>query len=279
MKKNTSRSILITGCSSGIGLASAKALHERGYTVFASARDQASLAMLKSIGVTPVLLEMADSASVHAAYAQVAEATRGQLYAVYHNAGYGQSGALEDLPRQAFREQFEGNVFGVNELNTLIIPDMRRNGGGRILINTSVLGYVAQKYRGAYIASKYALEGMADTMRLELHGSGIHVSLIEPGPIASQFRKHSLAAFKRHVDPQKSVHVEGYKVFLEKLAFDGPITKWTLPAEACVPPLIDALERSQPKVRYPVTFPAKLMALAKRFVTARQLDRILMNGL
>lgn len=279
MTQTTPRSILISGCSSGIGLASAKGLHERGYTVFAGARDDASLEMLKLIGVTPIHLDTRDSGSIRSAYEQVTEATGGRLYAVYHNAGYGQSGALEDLPRQAFREQFEGNVFGVHELNTLLIPNMRKNGCGRIIINTSVLGYVAQLYRGAYIASKFALEGMADTMRLELHGSGIHVSLIEPGPIASSFRKHSLAAFKRYIDPTKSVHAEGYKVFLEKLAFDGPITKWTLPSEACVPPLIDALERPLPKVRYPVTFPAKLMALMKRVLPTRQLDRMLINGL
>jgi NAD(P)-dependent dehydrogenase (short-subunit alcohol dehydrogenase family) len=189
------------------------------------------------------------------------------------------AGALEDLSRDALREQFEGNVFGVHELNSFIIPMMRKSGRGRIVINTSVLGYVAQKYKGAYIASKYALEGMADTLRLELWGTDIHVSMIEPGPIASAFRKNSLAAFKRHVDPARSVHAAGYKILLEKLAFEGPITKWTLPASACVPPLISALESPVPKARYQVTFPAQLMAVAKRVLSARRMDKILLNGL
>lgn len=279
MNQFSDRSILITGCSSGIGLEAAKALHQRGYRVFATARESQSLAMLKSLGVNAVSLDTRDSASIRTAMDYVANETQGRLYAVFHNAGYGQSGALEDLSRDALREQFEGNVFGVHELNTLIIPMMRKHQQGRIIINTSVLGYIAQKYKGAYIASKYALEGMADTLRLELWDTDIHVSMIEPGPIASAFRKHSLAAFKRHVDPAKSVHAKGYKILLEKLAFEGSITKWTLPASACVPPLIAALENPAPKARYRVTFPAKLMAAAKRVLPAHRLDRILLNGL
>lgn len=279
MNQLNDRSILITGCSSGIGLDAAKALHQRGYRVFATARDAASLAMLKSIGVDAVSLDTRDSASIRAAMEFVANETHGQLYSVFHNAGYGQAGALEDLSRDALREQFEGNVFGVHELNTIIIPMMRKSGRGRIVINTSVLGFIAQKYKGAYVASKYALEGMADTLRLELWDTDIHVSMIEPGPIASAFRKHSLAAFKRHVDPARSVHADAYKILLEKLAFEGPITKWTLPASACVPSLIAALESAAPKARYEVTFPTKLMAVAKRVLPAHRLDKILLNGL
>lgn len=279
MRNESGRAVLVTGCSSGIGLAAAKALHQRGYLVFATARDDQSIEMLNHIGVTPVFMDGRNSASIRDAVDMVAGTTNGKLYGVFHNIGYGQSGALEDLPRDALREQFETNVFGLHELNSLIIPMMRRQTYGRLIINSSVLGYVAQKYKGAYVASKYALEAIADTLRLELHGSGIHVSLIEPGPIESRFRQHSLAAFKRFVDIGNSVHAAAYRGFVEKLATEGPITRWTLPASACLPPLFDALESRKPKARYQVTFPSKLLFVLKRLMTARQLDRLLMNGL
>lgn len=279
MHHKEQRTILITGCSSGIGLTAAQALHARGYRVFATARDDLALATLKQMGVLPVCMDMRDSDSIRRAIEFVSRETGGTLFAIFHNAGYGQSGALEDLPREALREQFESNVFGVCELNSLVIPMMRKAGCGRIIINTSVLGYVALKFRGAYTASKFALEGIADTLRLELDGTGIHVSLIEPGPIQSNFRKHSLKAFQRFVDVGSSPHANAYQPFLEKLATEGPVTRWTLPAQACVPPLLSALESRVPKARYRVTFPAKLFAVLKRLLPSHRLDRVLLRGL
>lgn len=274
------RSILVTGCSSGIGLAAAQALHARGYRVFASARRAEDLARLRAMGMDAHYLDTADSASIAACVDSVLAATGGGLDAVFHNAGYGQSGALEDLPRAALRLQFEANVFGVHELNALLLPVMRRQGYGRIIINSSVLGFVALKFRGAYAASKYALEAIADTLRLELEGTPIHVSLIEPGPVESRFRPNSLAAFARYVGaPQASAHAEAYRKFIANLKHEGPITKWTLPATACVPPLLHALESKKPKARYAVTFPTHALTWLKRLLPASILDKVLQRGL
>src|SRR5687768_4196250 len=176
------KAVLITGCSSGIGLAVAMGLKERGYRVFASARKATDVERLQAEGLESLPLDLNESVSIRAAVDTVLDQTGGTLYALFNNGGYGQPGAVEDLSRQAIREQFETNLFGWMELTNLLIPVMRRQGEGRIIQNSSVLGYIALKYRGAYNASKYAVEGWSDTLRLELHGSNIFVALIEPGP-------------------------------------------------------------------------------------------------
>jgi len=191
MSEGRGRSILISGCSSGIGRCVARGLRARGYRVFATARQAADVASLQAEGFEACGLDLADSASIHAAVATVLAATGGTLYALFNNGAYGQPGAVEDLGRGILRRQFESNVFGGLELTNLIIPVMRRQGYGRIIQNSSVLGFVAMSYRGAYNASKYAIEGLTDTLRLELAGSGIEVVLIEPGPISSRFRHNA----------------------------------------------------------------------------------------
>ncbi|MET0026665.1 MAG: SDR family oxidoreductase [Candidatus Thiodiazotropha sp.] len=275
--KNMEKSILITGCSSGIGQTVASGLRERGYRVFATARKPQDVADLEQQGYETCLLDLRDSASIASALDHVLERTQGNLFALFNNGAYGQPGAVEDLTREALREQFETNLFGWHELTCQVIPVMRRQGYGRIIQNSSILGYMTLPYRGAYVASKYALEGLSDTLRLELAGSGIHVVLIEPGPIESRFRANALAKWREHVDPEQSFHRDHYLSMLERLRKPGPAAPFTLPPEAVLKKVIHALESPRPRIRYPVTFPAHLFALLRRILTGRGMDRVLMR--
>ena len=202
------KTILITGCSSGIGYCVAKVLQQRGYRVFATARRRESVEMLLAEGLESFRLNLTDSNSIHFAFEEVMRRTNGELYAVFNNGAYGLPGAVEDLNRDALRAQFETNVFGWQELTNLAIPVMRRQGYGRIIQNSSVLGFVALPFRGAYNASKYAIEGLSDTLRLELRGSNIYVSVIEPGPIASQFCMNAVKELDKYIDMYSSLHRE-----------------------------------------------------------------------
>jgi len=269
------KTILITGCSSGIGLCSAHALQARGWRVFATARQPGDVDRLAGEGLESLRLDVADSVSLNTAVDEILSRSGGRLDALFNNGAYGQPGAVEDLSREALREQFETNVLGWHELTRRVLPAMRRQGHGRIVCNSSVLGLVALRYRGAYTASKYALEGLADTLRLELRGTGIHVVLIEPGPIESRFRANALRAYRRHIDPAHSVHRAAYERMEQRLEKQGPAVPFTLPAEAVVKKLVHALESTRPRPRYYVTFPTWLFGTLKRVLSTRMLDRLL----
>jgi short-subunit dehydrogenase len=269
------KSILITGCSSGIGYDTAIALRNRGYQVIATARKQEDVERLTAQGLTTLALDLADSFSIQQAVKQMLELTGGRCDALFNNGAFGQAGAVEDVSREVLRYQFETNVFGTHELTNLLIPVMRQQGQGRIIYNSSVLGLVAMRYRGAYIASKFALEGLADTLRLELYGTGIHISLIEPGPILTNFRKNSFALYKKNIDAEHSVHKDTYRVMEERLQKEGAAVMFTLPAEAVTEKVIHALEAKRPKIRYYVTFPTYLFATLKRFLPVSWLDNLL----
>jgi NAD(P)-dependent dehydrogenase (short-subunit alcohol dehydrogenase family) len=267
--------ILITGCSSGIGLCAARGLRARGWRVFATARQAADVERLQAEGLASLPLDLRDSASIQTAVTTVLEQTGGRLDALFNNGAYGQPGAVEDLSRAALREQFETNLFGTQELTNQVIPAMRRQGGGRILYNSSVLGLVALPYRGAYVASKFALEGLADTLRLELAGTGIHICLIEPGPILSRFRDNAHVAYLRHIRPETSPHRAKYLAMEARLLKEGPAAPFTLPPEAVLKRVIHALESPRPRARYPVTVPTYLFAFLRRLLPTRALDAIL----
>ncbi len=271
------KTILITGCSTGIGYTTCLQLKKRGHRVIASARKQQDVERLSFEGFEVVQLDLADSASIHQAFETISEMTEGKIDALFNNGAFGQPGAVEDLSRATLRFQFETNLFGTHELTNLIIPLMRKQGHGRIIYNSSVLGFVAMKYRGAYNASKFALEGLADTLRLELHGSGIEIAIIEPGPITSQFRKNAFALYKKNIDKQHSVHKQAYQAMEERLEKEGPAVPFTLPAEAVAEKVVHALESSRPKIRYYVTVPTYLFAFFKRIFPDRLLDWILMK--
>ena len=269
------RVVLITGCSSGIGHCVAHGLKARGWRVFATARRPVDVERLRSEGLESLTLDVCDAASIQFAVAEVLARTGGRLDALFNNAGYGQPGAVEDVSRAALREQLETNVLGALELTNRIIPVMRRQGNGRIIYNSSVLGLVAFPYRGAYVASKFALEGLADTLRLELTGTGIHVCLIEPGPILSRFRDNAHVAYQRHIHAGNSPHREKYAAMEARLLKAGPAAPFTVPPEAVLKRVIHALESPRPRARYPVTVPTYLFSVLRRLLPTRMLDAIL----
>ena len=271
----TGKSVLITGCSSGIGLSVAEGLRGKGYRVFATARKASDVARLTAAGFESLQLDLADPTSIRTAVDDILVRTDGTLDALFNNGAYGQPGAVEDLSREVLRAQFETNLFGWHELTNWVIPVMRRQGHGRIIQNSSVLGFVALRFRGAYNASKFALEGLTDTLRLELAGTGIHVSLIEPGPITSRFRENAFKAYQRNINPDSSVHRDKYMRMEERLTKQGPAIPFTLPPEAVLKKVIHALESRRPRARYYVTFPTYLFGFLKRVLSARLLDRVL----
>lgn len=269
------KNVLVTGCSSGIGLRTVEMLSARGYNVIATVRKAQDKAPLEQQGYQVVLLDLADENSIKQAFAETLQLFNGQLDGLFNNAAYGQPGAVEDLSRTALREQFETNVFGTQQLTNLAIAHMREQGHGRIIYNSSVLGIVSLAYRGAYNASKYAVEGLADTLRIELHGSGVFLSLIEPGPITSQFRANAFAKYQQHIDRDSSAHQAVYAATEARLQKPGPAAPFTLPADAVVDKVLHALEAKKPKIRYYVTFPTYLFATLKRVLPHRALDWVL----
>ncbi|MGZ5849530.1 MAG: SDR family oxidoreductase [Methyloceanibacter sp.] len=268
------RSILITGCSSGIGLCTARTLKARGWRVFAAARKPEDVARLKEQdGVESLYLDYAEPASIAAAAEHVLEATGGTLTELFNNGAYGQPGAVEDVTPNVLRAQFEANVFGWHDLTCRLIPSMRAQGHGRIVFCSSVLGLIAAPYRGAYCASKFAVEALADTLRLELGGTGLHVVLIEPGPIASRFVEHAIEACRRNIDIEGSPHRDIYRIRIARMKEGGKQT-FKLGPEAVAAKLVQALESRSPKPRYYVTFPTYAVGLLRRILPTRVLDVI-----
>jgi len=253
------RSILITGCSSGIGLGCALGLAQRGWQVIASARQTADVERLKARGLQAVQLDLSDSDSIAAGLQDALALTGQRLDALFNNGAYGQPGAVEDLTRETLRAQFETNLFGWHDLTRRVIPLMRTQGQGRIL----------------YVASKFALEGLTDCLRLELRGSGIEVILIEPGPILSRFRDNAYRAYQRHIDPSTSPYRETYQRMEERLRKEGAAQPFTLPPEAVLRKLLRALESPHPKPRYYVTFPTHLLGTLRRLLPSRAMDWVL----
>ena len=265
------KSILITGCSSGIGYACAVGLKKRGWRVFATVRNIADRKRLESEGLEALIIDYRDSASLKACAAEVAKRTGGKLDALFNNGGYGQPGAVEDISRQVLEQQFATLVFGWHELTTLCLPLLRANSSGRIINCSSVLGITAMKWRGAYNASKFAIEGLTDTMRLELRGSGIFVSTINPGPIATRFVEHALNAFNANVDQEKSNYKLAYEHQQARLGKGGS-NRFKLPPEAVLDNLLHALESPRPRAHYYVTTPTHVVALARRVLPQRLHD-------
>lgn len=269
--------VLVTGCSSGIGYHVAKGLKARGYNVYATARKDEDVERLISEGFKCLKLDYAESESVQDLANELMLLVGTNLYAVFHNGAYGQPGAVEDLTRETLEKQFATNVFGWMELNNRLIVLMRHNNRGRIIFNSSVLGLVSLPFRGAYNASKYAIEGFADTLRLELSDTNIKVSLIEPGPIKSRFRPNALQALKDNVNMEESVHRDRYKGTLDRLAKEGTVDPYTLSPEAVLDKVIHALEHKNPQPHYYVTVPTYVMGIMKRLLSARLMDKFILK--
>ncbi|HBF32150.1 SDR family oxidoreductase [Rhizobium sp.] len=260
------KSIIVTGCSSGIGAYCARALKAEGWRVFATVRKPEDLKGLEDDGLEALLMDYCDEASIAALVQEVLARTGGKLDALFNNGAYGQAGAVEDLPTAALREQFETNVFGWHDLTRRIVPVMRAQGHGRIVQCSSILGLLPYRWRGAYTASKYALEGLSLTLRMELDGSGVFVSLIEPGPIESKFTANSLLAVQRHIDVENSVHAKDYQRQLARLSGTGTANRNKLGPDAVYKVLLHALTAKRPRPHYLVTKPAKQGVLLKRLM-------------
>lgn len=273
------KSILITGCSSGIGYDAAHGLARAGWRVFATCRAEADCARLRGEGLKSLVLDVDNPESIGAALAEVLARTGGTLDALYNNAAFACPGAVEDLPRGALAEIFETNLFGLHDLTCRVIPVMRAQGHGRILNCSSVLGLVGIRWRGAYAATKFALEGLTDVLRLEMSDTPIKVILIEPGPIASKIRANSVPHFERWINWQASPRSEQYRSRLLKRLYEGGKPDfWQLPASAVTAKILRALESPNPRPRYYVTAPTWAMGIARRLLSARLLDRLLELG-
>ena len=273
------KTILITGCSSGIGYDAAHGLAKRGWRVFATCRKAEDCARLEGEGLESFPLDYDDQASMDAAVAEVLERTGGTLDALFNNGAYGIPGYVEDVPVEALRANFETNFFGQHALTRLLMPVFRAQGHGRVLMNSSVLGFAALRRRGSYNATKFAMEGWADTLRLELSGSGIHVILIEPGPITSDIRVKSQPHFEKWIDHENSVWAEDYRtVGIPRLyAETGKPDPFELPASAVTDVVAKALDAKRPRARYRITTPTKVFWILKRLLTTRALDRLLVR--
>lgn len=269
------RTIIVTGCSSGIGAHCARALKQEGWRVFATVRRIEDRTSLEADGIETFLMDYTRQETISALVDDVMQRTGGRLDALFNNGAYGQPGAVEDLSTDVLRVQFETNLFGWHELTRQIIPVMRRQGHGRIVNCSSILGIVPYRYRGAYTASKYALEGLTVTMRMELAGSGIEVSLIEPGPIETRFTANALAKIGENIDLEGSAHAENYRRQLARLDGTGPINRHKLGPEAVHIVLKHALTASRPKPHYLVTTPAKQGALLKRLLPSALFYRLM----
>jgi NAD(P)-dependent dehydrogenase (short-subunit alcohol dehydrogenase family) len=274
----TGKSILITGCSSGIGLDAARGLQARGWRVFATCRQQGDCDRLVAEGLESFRLDYADEASIETALATALERTGGTLDALFNNGAFACPGAVEDLPRGALREIFEVNLFGYHDLARRVIPVMRAQGHGRIVNCSSVLGLVGMKWRGAYVATKFAMEGLTDVMRIEMKGTGVDVILIEPGPIGTRIRENAIPHFEKWIDWENSARRDQYVALRSRLYEKSGPDRFELPCSAVTAKLIHAVEVRRPKARYFVTTPTYLMNMARRILPTRMLDWVIAKG-
>lgn len=271
------KSILITGCSSGIGYDAAHTLQKRGWHVFATCRSEADCERLRGEGLESFRLDYQDESSITAAIEQTLNRTGGTLDALFNNGAYAIPGAVEDLTRDALRDIFETNVFGQIDLSNRLLPVMRKQGHGRIIHNSSVLGFISTPFRGSYCASKFALEALTDAQRMEHRGTNIDFILIEPGPIPTDFRKNAAKQFEKWIDWKNAHRKEFYQTEVRKRLYDtsGKPDMFELPVSAVTKKLIHALESPRPKPRYMVTTATYISNLMRRLLPTRLLDNIL----
>lgn len=266
------KSILITGCSSGIGLDAALGLRDRGWRVFASCRKAPDCDRLKAMGFESPRIDYQDAETIATGLMEVLEATGGTLDALFNNGAFAVPGAVEDLPTDALRDIYEANVFGWHELTKQVIPVMRAQGHGRIINNSSILGFIPARWRGAYVSTKYALEGLTDVLRIEMRDTPIKIILIEPGPVTSKIRENAVPHFERWIDWETSARAEQYERLKKRLYESSGPDAFELPASAVTKKLVHALDSQRPRPRYYVTTPTYLMGALRRVLSTRALD-------
>lgn len=274
--RSPQKTILITGCSSGIGLDSARRFQDMGWLVLATCRKDEDCQRLREEGLTSFRLDYEDPASIQSGFDEAMRLSNGRIDVLFNNGAYAIPAALEDVPTEALRQIFEANFFGWHSLTRLVLPVMFRQGHGRIIQNSSVLGFAAMRMRGAYNATKFAIEGLTDTMRLELAGSGVEMILVEPGPIRTRIRENGYINFKRWITWQGTRLEEVYeKALIPRLsAIDPPRDPFELMPDAVTDAVVHAATAKRPRLRYRITMATKIMALIKRVTTSRGFDRI-----
>ena len=276
----TQKSILITGCSSGIGYDAAHGLKSCGWQVFATCRQESDVEKLRSEGFYSFLLDYTNEDSMDKAIQSVLSVTQGTLNALFNNGAFACPGAVEDLPTDALRSVFETNFFGYHSLSRKVITVMRRQGHGRIINCSSVLGMVVMPWRGSYVASKFALEGLTHTLRIEMKDTPIKVILLQPGPIKTKIRENSVRHFEKWIDWKDSARSLQYQNrLLKRLYYNEESNRFELPASAVTKKLIKALEATSPKACYFVTIPTYTMDILRRFLPVKWLDSLIEKNL
>ena len=270
------KTILITGCSSGIGLDAAGTLHRRGWRVFATCRREDDCETLRGERLESFRLDYADPASIDSAMAEALARCDGALDAVFNNGAYGLPGAVEDVSREALAAIFEANLFGPHQVVLRALPAMRKRGEGRIVNCSSVLGFAYLRFRGAYTATKHAMEGLTDTLRLELRGTPVEVILIEPGPIDTSIHVKARAHYQKWIDRENSAWREQYETLVEpRLYRSGPPKGYReFGPEAVTAKLIHALESPKPRARCYVTTLTYAARLVRILMPAGARDRL-----
>ncbi|HMO49892.1 MAG TPA: SDR family NAD(P)-dependent oxidoreductase [Kiritimatiellia bacterium] len=270
------KTVVVTGCSTGIGRAAAALLKDQGWQVVATARKDGDLESLSAEGFFAVKLDTADAGSVARAADEILDRLGGTVGVVVNNAGFGQVGAIEDLSRELLDYQFQVNVIGMQDFTNRLLPAMRRQGYGRIINISSVLGQVSLPYLGVYSASKFAMEALSDALRVELRGTGIAVSLVEPGPIATAFGENAAGRAEATLNADRTAHRAYYEAELRQRKMSGiRPARFTLGPEAVARKILHAASSPRPRIRYPVTLPAYLGLIVRRFAPARVIDAIM----
>jgi short-subunit dehydrogenase len=264
--------ILITGCSSGIGHQTALFLHERGYTVFATARKEEDVLALTKLGLTSFLLDTTKKDTITETLQKILELTNGTLDVVFNNAGFGQPGAIEDLSTEVLKEQFNTNVFGLHEVTIQVLKIMRKQGYGTIIQHSSVLGIISLKFKGAYNASKYAIEGLTDTLRLELINTNINVTVLNTGPVTSDFRKNAIQKTLDNIDIDNSRFKEMYYKNIEA---DKSVVPFNIEAIEVSKIVEKIIKSKKVNPRYYITKATYILGFAKRILSTRKLDLLL----
>ena len=269
------QNILITGCSSGIGLQTALTLKENNYKVYASARKEEDVEMLRNLGFETFKIDVRNKEEITQALETIIKNDI-KLDVVFNNAGYGQPGAVEDLSVDTLKEQFDTNFFGLHEVTLQAMKIFRAQGFGKIIQHSSVLGIISLKYRGAYNASKYAIEGITDTLRQEVLGSNIFISTINTGPVTSKFRENALIKFNKNIQIEGSFFEEVYKKELKvRLESNDNNAPFNLPATSVANVVLKIMQTQKPKPRYYVTKATYILGFLKRVLSTSLMDKLL----
>jgi short-subunit dehydrogenase len=267
------QNIVITGCSTGIGLETSKYLKAQGIKVYATAREQKDVEMLKSLGFNALLLDVTLPTHIEQVIAHVLNAD-GKIDVWFNNAGFGQAGFLEDITTEVLKEQFETNVFGLHECTHQVLKVMRAQGYGKIIQHSSVLGLVSLSARGAYNASKYAIEGLTDTLRLEYYNENIYFSLLNTGPITSKFRENALKKLEQNVTIEASRYAKSYKA---RLSGENPKVPFNEEPISVAKVVYKIIQTKKPKPRYYITKATYILGFAKHILPTRLLDKLLLK--